>query len=138
MQPIRSKDVAVLLQYGAESCCRGGAARAVEGITKLSEWTKRGMSVIAGGGVRPEDVALLTEAGVFAVCTRHGTTSQQGIRHYSMGQPTLSISTRLWSLLPRQEVNWTTTPIDCTMRTIVWVGVDGGPFWLDQDVEAFR
>ena len=35
------------------------------------------MSVIAGGGVRPEDVALLTEAGVSRSRVRR-TTSQQG------------------------------------------------------------
>ena len=71
------KDVDVLLQYGVrELLSSGGAARALEGITKLSQWAERGMSVIAGGGVRPEDVAQLTETGVSAVHASCRTTSQ--------------------------------------------------------------
>lgn len=49
----------------------GGAARAIDGLDQLAELAARGrelgVQIMAGGGVRPEDVAALVGAGVSAV-----------------------------------------------------------------------
>lgn len=47
----------------------GGAARSVDGVPVLEALVARaeGIEIMAGGGVRPEDVAALREAGVDAV-----------------------------------------------------------------------
>ncbi|WP_460755835.1 copper homeostasis protein CutC [Myceligenerans cantabricum] len=49
----------------------GGAARAAEGVERLAQLAERsadlGVEIMAGGGVRPEDVPALAVAGVDAV-----------------------------------------------------------------------
>ncbi len=62
------EDVAVLREFGVEEVLSsGGALRAVDGVAQLQGMMASGLRVIAGGGVRPQDVAALAEAGVDAV-----------------------------------------------------------------------
>jgi copper homeostasis protein len=72
-------DVAILLQHGVqEMLSSGGCARAVEGLEALKRWAELGMGIVAGGGVRPEDVPALIEAGVVAVHASCRSTERQG------------------------------------------------------------
>jgi copper homeostasis protein len=72
-------DVSILLQHGVkEMLSSGGCARAVEGLAALKRWTNLGMGIVAGGGVRPEDVSALREAGVVAVHASCRATERQG------------------------------------------------------------
>ena len=58
-------DLELLLRAGVTSgLTSGGAARAIEGIDQIARWVNHGMDVVAGGGVRLEDVQALQEAGV--------------------------------------------------------------------------
>ncbi len=65
----------------------GGAVRSVDGIGRLAEYERRAqgrLQVVAGGGVRAEDVRSLAEAGISAVhvsarsAARHGGPSGPG------------------------------------------------------------
>ena len=61
-------DAEVLLKMGVTKVLTsGGAPRAVEGLDRISTLVQMGMQVVAGGGVRPEDVPALVEAGVEGV-----------------------------------------------------------------------
>ena len=73
------EDVAVLRQFGVEEVLSsGGALRAVDGLAQLRAMMASGLRVIAGGGVRPQDVAALAEAGVDAVHASCRKPSQGG------------------------------------------------------------
>ena len=73
------EDVAVLRQFGVEEVLSsGGALRAVDGLAQLQAMMASGLRVIAGGGVRPQDVAALAEAGVDAVHASCRKPSQGG------------------------------------------------------------
>ena len=62
------EDVAHLLDRGVSSVLSsGGAARAVDGLERLSQWMQLGLNVIAGGGVRPVDAPKFASAGVEAL-----------------------------------------------------------------------
>lgn len=72
-------DVAVLREFGVEEVLSsGGALRAVDGLAQLQAMMASGLRVIAGGGVRPQDVAALAEAGVDAVHASCRKPSQGG------------------------------------------------------------
>ena len=72
-------DVQLLLDFAVqEVLSSGGALRAVDGICQLQNMIDAGLRVIAGGGVQPEDVAALEEAGVHAVHASCRTPSQEG------------------------------------------------------------
>ena len=73
------EDVAVLREFGVEEVLSsGGALRAVDGMAQLKSMMDSGLRVIAGGGVRPQDVAALAEAGVDAVHASCRKPSQGG------------------------------------------------------------
>lgn len=73
------EDVAVLREFGVEEVLSsGGALRAVDGLAQLQAMMASGLRVIAGGGVRPQDVAALAEAGVDAVHASCRKPSQGG------------------------------------------------------------
>ena len=73
------EDVAVLREFGVEEVLSsGGALRAVDGVVQLQGMMASGLRVIAGGGVRPQDVAPLAEAGVDAVHASCRKPSQGG------------------------------------------------------------
>lgn len=73
------EDVAVLREFGVEEVLSsGGALRAVDGVPQLQGMMASGLRVIAGGGVRPQDVATLAEAGVDAVHASCRKPSQGG------------------------------------------------------------
>ena len=73
------EDVAVLREFGVEEVLSsGGALRAVDGVAQLQGMMASGLRVIAGGGVRPQDVAALAEAGVDAVHASCRKPSQGG------------------------------------------------------------
>ena len=73
------EDVAVLREFGVEEVLSsGGALRAVDGLAQLQGMMASGLRVIAGGGVRPQDVATLAEAGVDAVHASCRKPSQGG------------------------------------------------------------
>ena len=73
------EDVAVLREFGVEEVLSsGGALRAVDGVAQLQGMMASGLRVIAGGGVRPQDVAPLAEAGVDAVHASCRKPSQGG------------------------------------------------------------
>ena len=73
------EDVAVLREFGVEEVLSsGGALRAVDGVVQLQAMMASGLRVIAGGGVRPQDVAALAEAGVDAVHASCRKPSQGG------------------------------------------------------------
>ena len=73
------EDVAVLREFGVEEVLSsGGALRAVDGVAQLQAMMASGLRVIAGGGVRPQDVAALAEAGVDAVHASCRKPSQGG------------------------------------------------------------
>ena len=73
------EDVAVLREFGVEEVLSsGGALRAVDGVAQLQAMTASGLRVIAGGGVCPQDVAALAEAGVDAVHASCRKPSQGG------------------------------------------------------------
>ena len=73
------EDVAVLREFGVEEVLSsGGALRAVDGVAQLQGMMASGLRVIAGGGVRPQDVATLAEAGVDAVHASCRKPSQGG------------------------------------------------------------
>lgn len=73
------EDVAVLRKFGVEEVLSsGGALRAVDGVAQLQKMMASGLRVIAGGGVRPQDVAALAEAGVDAVHASCRKPSQGG------------------------------------------------------------
>lgn len=73
------EDVAVLREFGLEEVLSsGGALRAVDGVAQLQAMMASGLRVIAGGGVRPQDVAALAEAGVDAVHASCRKPSQGG------------------------------------------------------------
>lgn len=73
------EDVAVLREFGVEEVLSsGGALRAVDGVAQLQAMMASGLQVIAGGGVRPQDVAALAEAGVDAVHASCRKPSQGG------------------------------------------------------------
>ena len=73
------QDVAVLIEFGVEEVLSsGGALRAVDGVAQLQGMMASGLRVIAGGGVRPQDVATLAEAGVDAVHASCRKPSQGG------------------------------------------------------------
>lgn len=58
----------ILVDYGVqEVLSSGGAPAAGLGIQTILELRDAGLGVIAGGGVRPEDIVALGEAGVIAV-----------------------------------------------------------------------
>ena len=62
------QDVDTLLKFGDTSILSsGGAIRAVDGLARIESMVAKGMQVVAGGGVRPEDVPRLAAAGVEAV-----------------------------------------------------------------------
>ena len=62
------QDVETLLKLGVTSVLSsGGAIRAVDGLARIESMVAMGMQVVAGGGVRPEDVPRLAAAGVEAV-----------------------------------------------------------------------
>ena len=61
-------DVRVLLDKGVRAVLTsGGAIRAVEGSARIESFIDLGMQVVAGGGVKPEDVETLAALGVEAV-----------------------------------------------------------------------
>ena len=61
-------DVDKLLNVGVTSLLSsGGCARAVEGLPRLAQWAEQGLQVVAGGGVRPEDVEAMAAAQLSAV-----------------------------------------------------------------------
>ena len=73
------EDVAVLREFGVEEVLSsGGALRAVDGVAQLQGMMASGLRVIAGGGVRPQDVVTLAEAGVDAVHASCRKPSQGG------------------------------------------------------------
>ena len=73
------EDVAVLREFGVEEVLSSGVAlRAVDGVAQLQGMMASGLRVIAGGGVRPQDVAALAEAGVDAVHASCRKPSQGG------------------------------------------------------------
>ena len=73
------EDVAVLREFGVEEVLSsGGALHAVDGVAQLQGMMASGLRVIAGGGVRPQDVATLAEAGVDAVHASCRKPSQGG------------------------------------------------------------
>ena len=73
------EDVAVLREFGVEEVLSsGGALRAVDGVAQLQGMMASGLRVIAGGGVGPQDVATLAEAGVDAVHASCRKPSQGG------------------------------------------------------------
>lgn len=62
------RDIDCLLELGIVRVLSSGRhARAVDGLATLASWSARGMQVVAGGGVRPQDVAALASAGIEAV-----------------------------------------------------------------------
>ena len=72
-------DVAILLECGVrEMLTSGGCARAVEGVAAIKRWSALGMGIVAGGGVRAEDVAELVDAGALAVHASCRTTERLG------------------------------------------------------------
>lgn len=72
-------DIALLAKRGvSEVLSSGGCVRAVEGTDRLKRWAEIGMSVVAGGGVRPEDVTELGKAGVQAVHASCRITERTG------------------------------------------------------------
>ena len=73
------EDVRILREFGVEEVLSsGGALRAVDGMAQLKGMMDSGLRVIAGGGVRPQDVAALAEAGVDAVHASCRKPSQGG------------------------------------------------------------
>ena len=73
------EDVRILREFGVEEVLSsGGALRAVDGMAQLKSMMDSGLRVIAGGGVRPQDVAALAEAGVDAVHASCRKPSQGG------------------------------------------------------------
>ena len=73
------EDVRILREFGVgEVLSSGGALRAVDGMAQLKGMMDSGLRVIAGGGVRPQDVAALAEAGVDAVHASCRKPSQGG------------------------------------------------------------
>ena len=73
------EDVRILREFGVEEVLSsGGALRAVDGMAQLKSMMDSGLRVIAGGGVRPQDVAALAEAGVNAVHASCRKPSQGG------------------------------------------------------------
>jgi copper homeostasis protein len=61
-------DAEVLLEAGVTKVLTsGGAPHAVEGLDRIATLVRMGMQVVAGGGVRPEDVPSLIAAGVEGV-----------------------------------------------------------------------
>ena len=62
------QDVETLLKFGVTSILSsGGAIRAVDGLARIESMVAKGLQVVAGGGVRPEDVPRLASAGIEAV-----------------------------------------------------------------------
>lgn len=62
------QDIDTLLDWGVTSILSsGGAIRAVDGLARIESVVAKGMKVVAGGGVRPEDVPQLVASGVEAV-----------------------------------------------------------------------
>ena len=69
-------DVETLLQHGVGAVLSsGGALRAVDGLSRLQTMVEQGLDVVAGGGVRAEDVERLLAAGVEAVHASCRTTT---------------------------------------------------------------
>ena len=72
-------DVDKLLDFGVTSLLSsGGCARAVEGLPRLTQWAQQGIQVVAGGGVRPEDVGAMAEAQLSAVHASCRVTLREG------------------------------------------------------------
>lgn len=62
------QDVDTLLKFGVNSVLSsGGAIRAVDGMARIESMVAKGLHVVVGGGVRPEDVPRLAVAGIEAV-----------------------------------------------------------------------
>ena len=56
----------------------GGCARAVEGLSRLAQWAQQGLQVVAGGGVKPEDVEAMAAAQLSAVHASCRVTLRDG------------------------------------------------------------
>lgn len=72
-------DIDMLLDVGVTSVLSsGGCARAVEGLSRLAQWAQQGLQVVAGGGVKPEDVEAMAAAQLSAVHASCRVTLRDG------------------------------------------------------------
>ena len=72
-------DVDKLLDAGVTSVLSsGGCTRAVEGLPRLAQWAQQGLQVVAGGGVKPEDVEAMAAAQLHAVHASCRVTLREG------------------------------------------------------------